>query len=76
MMWCQRCATCASRKTPTPKNCAPLNTVSAGFHMQIIAVDIMGPLRESWRKNSYVLIMADYFTKWLVVLQSVVKKLK
>ena len=66
-IWCQRCATCASRKSPAPKNCAPLHTVSAGSPMQIIAVDIMGPLPESWRKNSYVLVMADYFTKWIEV---------
>ena len=66
-IWCQRCATCASRKTPAPKNCAPLHTVSAGSPMQIIAVDIMGPLPESWWKNSYVLIMAYYFTKWIEV---------
>ena len=65
--WCQRCTTCASRKTPAPKNCAPLHTVSAGSPMQIIAIDIMGSLPESWQKNSCVLVMADYFTKWLEI---------
>ena len=35
--------------------------------MQIIAIDIMGPLPESKQKNSYILVMADYFTKWIEV---------
>ena len=35
--------------------------------MQIIAVDIMGPLPESKQMNSYMLVMADYFTKWIEV---------
>ena len=65
--WCQTCATCASRKTPAPRNCAPLQTVTVGSPMQIIAVDIMGPLPESKQMNSYVLVMADYFTKWIEV---------
>ena len=33
--------------------------------MQVIAVDIMGPLPESSNKNSYILVVADYFTRWM-----------
>ena len=63
--WCQTCSTCASRKTATPKNCAPLQTIKAGSPMQVIAVDIMGPLPESNNKNSYILVVGDYFTRWM-----------
>ena len=63
--WCQTCATCASRKTTAPKICAPLQTIQAGTPMQAIAVDIMGPLPESSNKNSHILIVADYFTRWM-----------
>ena len=62
--WCQTCSTCAC-KTATPKNCAPLQTIKAGSPMQVIAVDIMGPLPESNNKNSYILVVGDYFTRWM-----------
>ena len=29
--WCRTCTTCASRKTPTPKPRAPLQSVQTGF---------------------------------------------
>ena len=41
--WCRTCATCASRKIPTPKLKAHLNPVKAGYPMQIVATDILGP---------------------------------
>ena len=63
--WCQTCSICASRKTTTSKNCAPLQTIKAGSPMQVIAVDIMGPLPESSNKNSYILVVGDYFTCWM-----------
>ena len=63
--WCQTCSVCASRKTNTPKNCAPLQTIKAGSPMQVIAVNTMGPLPESSNNNSYILVVADYFTRWI-----------
>jgi len=33
--------------------------------MQVIAVDITGPLPESEAGNSYILVVGDYFTKWM-----------
>lgn len=33
--------------------------------MQVVAVDILGPLPESTAGNSYILVAGDYFTKWL-----------
>ena len=33
--------------------------------MQVVAVDILGPLPESTAGNSYILVVGDYFTKWL-----------
>ena len=32
--------------------------------MQVVAVDILGPLPESPSKNRYVLVAMDYFTRW------------
>ena len=32
--------------------------------MQIVAMDILGPLPESEAGNSYILVVTDYFTRW------------
>jgi hypothetical protein len=63
--WCQTCSVCASRKTTIPRNQAPLQTIAVGSAMQMVAMDILGPLPESPQGNSYVLVVADYFTKWM-----------
>ena len=63
--WCSTCAVCASHKTPTPKPRSPLQSVKAGFPMQLVAVDILGPLPESEAGNKYILVTGDYFTRWM-----------
>ena len=63
--WCKTCATCATRKSTPRKNRAPLETIEVGYPMQVVAVDILGPLPKSVAGNSYVLVAADYFTKWV-----------
>ena len=63
--WCRTCSTCATRKTAAPKKKAPLNPVQVGYPMQMIAVDIMGPLPETPSGNSYILVAGDYFTRWM-----------
>jgi transposase InsO family protein len=32
--------------------------------MQLVAMDIVGPFPESPSRNTYVLVVADYFTRW------------
>ena len=63
--WCRSCATCTTRKTSSPKNRAPLGTIQAGYPMEVVAVDIMGPFPESKNGNSYILVAGDYFTRWM-----------
>jgi len=52
------------RKTPAPKQRAHLTNVLPGYPLQLIAMDLLGPLPESSQKNSYVLVVSDYFTGW------------
>eukprot|EP00731_Ephydatia_muelleri_P005167 Em0002g1343a len=63
--WCQSCSACTTRKTPAPKRRAPLGTITAGYPMQIVAVDILGPLPRTEKGNSYVLAATDYYTRWV-----------
>ena len=63
--WCQTCASCATRKpTPTSRR-ALLGTVAAHHPGEVIAMDIVGLFPESDNKNSYVLVVADLFTRWM-----------
>ena len=63
--WCQTCPVCASRKTPSPKARAPLTSIKTGYPLQIVAMDIMGPFPMSAQGNRYILVVSDYFTRWI-----------
>ena len=56
---------CATKKSPTQSSRAPMQTIPAGYPMQVIAIDITGPLPESEAGNKYILVVGDYFTKWM-----------
>ena len=60
--WCNICAPRFIHKTTPPKPKAALQTVQAGYLLQLVAVDIVVPFSESEVRNSYVLVMGEYFT--------------
>jgi len=41
-----------------------MRSISAGYPMQTVATDLVGPLPESDSGNWYILMVADYFTRW------------
>ena len=57
-----RCHVCASKKTWGKKRRAPLKQYVVGAPMERIAIDILGPLPETPRKNKFILVVSDYFT--------------
>ena len=61
------CHECQARKPPTPKPKAPLHSTLSSFPCQRVALDIMGPLPITDRGNRYILVIADYFTKWVEI---------
>ena len=61
-VWC-RC--CAARKSPGQRKQALLQSMQAGYPMQIIAVDIVRPFSPVQSGNNYVVVVSDYFTKWM-----------
>lgn len=66
-LFCEVCTSCATRKTPAPRRRAPLQSVQAGYPMEIVAMDLTGPFSESPEGNRYILVAGDYFTKWMEV---------
>ena len=63
--WCRTCSPCCQHKTPAPNNRAPFQGVAMGSPMQMVAVDILGPLPTTSSGNNYVLVAGEYFTKWM-----------
>ena len=62
--WCKQCTKCQQRKNPPRKAKAPMKQYIVGAPLERIAVDILGPLPETNDGNKYILVIADYFTKW------------
>ncbi|KRY17330.1 Retrovirus-related Pol polyprotein from transposon [Trichinella patagoniensis] len=62
--WCRTCTQCARRKGPTKNNRAPMQAMAAGYPLQRVGMDILGPLEKTPSGNRYVLVLTDYFTKW------------
>ena len=50
---------------PLHKDRSSLGTIAAGYPTQIMPVDLVGPLTESYRGNSYIMVVGDYFTRWM-----------
>ena len=51
-MWYKNCPDCGARKSPTKKRRAPLQGVTTGYPMQMVAVDITGPFPRTTNGNS------------------------
>ena len=51
----------------TPARKAELHTIQTGYPMQMVSVDIMGPLPETQDGCKYVLVAIDHFTRWAEV---------
>ena len=62
--WCRRCELCARRKPPNPRTRAQMKVVEVGEPLQRVAIDVLGPLPETYRGNKYIVVLADYFTRW------------
>ena len=63
--WCQKCKVCNSHKAGHMPKKAPMKQDFISAPMDKIACDIMGPLPETERKNIYILVVSDYYTKYV-----------
>jgi transposase InsO family protein len=65
--YCKTCETCAKqRRTPVKTFLLPLEITSTPF--EVLGLDFLGPIRpHSLQGNNHVLVITDYFTKWVEV---------
>ena len=61
----RKCNQCAQRKSPSKKRRAPLKQYQVGDTLERVAMDIVGPLPQTHDGNKYVLVVGDYWTKWM-----------
>ena len=61
----RQCTACNKRKSHGKKRRAPLKQRRSGSPMERIALDILGPLPTTYDGNKYILVVADYYTKFV-----------
>jgi len=59
---CEKCQLNRPQPFPEPLEGIPTPVEAPFTHL---GLDIVGPLRETSRKNRYVIVAVDYFTKWV-----------
>ena len=62
--WCMTCDMCAQYKPGPGGGRAPLKQIKVSRRFQVIALDIFGPLPITDNSNEYIVVIADYFTKY------------
>lgn len=63
--WLRHCPECQARKNPLPIFRAPLKPMRVGEPLERVGIDIMGPLPVTPSGNKYIMVIMDYFTKWV-----------
>uniref|UniRef100_A0A6M2DRM9 RNA-directed DNA polymerase n=1 Tax=Xenopsylla cheopis TaxID=163159 RepID=A0A6M2DRM9_XENCH len=62
--WCRHCMECMACKGPQNKTNGAMKQYNVGSPFERMAIDIAGPFPCSKRGNRYILVIADYFSKW------------
>lgn len=66
--YCRKCETCKEVKAPSVPVVPEMGKMRiATCPWQIVSVDFVGPLPRSRRGNQHLLVVADYFSKWVMI---------
>ena len=63
--WVAKCNECARVKVLPKRPRAPLGEMLVGEPLDRLASDTLGPFSESILGNKYVLVVTNYFMKWV-----------
>ena len=61
--WIESCEACSCRKKKHLRGL--IKNIEAKAPFNTIAMDILGPFHESRQGNRYIIVIIDYFTKWV-----------
>ena len=59
------CSFCSQKKPSNKKKRDPMQIVETGFPMERIDMDILCELPETSGGNKHILVISDYYTKWI-----------
>jgi len=65
MKYVRTCDTCHERKTYRQSKTGKLHSIIASRPMEIMGIDLLGPLTITKDGNQYILVLVDLFTKWI-----------
>jgi transposase InsO family protein len=65
--WCRKCDVCARRKHGVGRGKSPMKTSEVSAPLERIAIDIAGPFPTTANGNVCMIVVGDYFTKWMEV---------
>ena len=65
--WIRKCDSCAANKPPPKKIRGRLGNMTVGAPLDRLGTDILGPLPRTPLGNRYILVVTDYFTKWVEI---------
>lgn len=63
--WVQKCLTCGANCKASHKPKAPLGDLRVGAPMDRLGIDLLGPFPVTPRGNKLIMVVQDYFTKWV-----------
>ena len=59
------CVACVARRSATSKPAGQMEPIVVSEPFECVAMDVLGPLSTTRRGNRYVIVFADYLTKWV-----------
>ena len=66
-LWVTRCDSCEAIKPPGKPAKAPMGLMPTHTPINRLDTDILGPLPKTPQGNKYILVVPDYFSKWVEV---------
>jgi len=63
ILWCKKCVLCA--QTSKRSNKAVMKHELASEPLQRVGIDIVGPLPKTEQGNSFIMVICDYYTRWV-----------